>query len=300
MIQGRWREPNFACSATDLRDRRRRWITHGHSADEVRERVEARGWIVHAVEPYDFERWRRRARNAHAAAEAAYRATGRATFTAGVWGDLKQHLFELFHGKCAYCEARVQHVYHGVVEHYRPRERVAGDASHPGYWWLAYEIANLLPSCGVCNGPDGKWDRFPLAADERRVREPGPLDGEHPLLLSPYERESPRKHLRFLPRGGVKGRTPRGEETIKVCGLRRLRNERMAAQEELERNMWVEAVVDRPFTQRCLERLEEALRGEDEYSAALVDHILHVLDEEERRSQEGRRQARVLADEGRR
>lgn len=298
MIPGSWREPNFRCDAIDLRGRARRWLTHGSSADAVRERVEAKGWTVEAVVPYDFGQWRRRAQQALATTREAHEQTGRATFTDAVWGDLKQHLFELFHGKCAYCESRVLHVDYGDVEHYRPRGRVEEDATHPGYWWLAYETENLLPSCGLCNGPGGKWDQFPLDGGEH-VRAPGSLAGEQPLLLNPYEPEHPRTHLRFLPRGGVEGRTPRGERTIEICGLRRLRDERAAAQQQLARDMWVDAVVDRPFTERCLERMEQLLRGEEEHSAALVDHVLHMIDEEERRVQDARVAARAMVDQGR-
>ncbi|MEF9674035.1 hypothetical protein QNM99_25505 [Pseudomonas sp. PCH446] len=37
------------------------------------------------------------------------------------------------------------------VEHYRPKGAVSEDASHPGYWWVAMDWDNLLPSCIDCN-----------------------------------------------------------------------------------------------------------------------------------------------------
>ncbi len=36
------------------------------------------------------------------------------------------------------------------VEHYRPKNAVA-DTEHEGYWWLAMDWTNLLPSCIDCN-----------------------------------------------------------------------------------------------------------------------------------------------------
>ena len=81
-----------------------------------------------------------------------------------------------FYGKCAYCEAPIRDYQHGDVEHFRPKAGVTDEngqpvclfdeqgqvqigadgepVKHPGYYWLAYEWTNLLPTCVKCNQDD--------------------------------------------------------------------------------------------------------------------------------------------------
>jgi hypothetical protein len=67
-------------------------------------------------------------------------------------GDDVRHALEaLFHGKCAYCETRYDVGAPVDIEHFRPKGEVADLPGHRGYWWLAAEWANLLPSCIDCN-----------------------------------------------------------------------------------------------------------------------------------------------------
>ena len=92
-----------------------------------------------------------------------------------------------FHRHCAYCESPVQPTQKYIdVEHHRPKLRIVDycfdapsvprpydsllstyiDASgkgHPGYFWLAYDIANLLPSCLACNRYEKKSNAIRLA-----------------------------------------------------------------------------------------------------------------------------------------
>jgi len=104
-------------------------------------------------------------------------------------------LYAAFHGKCAYCEARMAHVSPPHVEHYRPKSKFPD---------RMFDWQNWLLSCGRCN--DIKWAHFP------------DCDGQ-PCLLDPTA-EDPSMHLDFL-RARVLGRTRRGEETIKLVGLAR-------------------------------------------------------------------------------
>jgi len=56
------------------------------------------------------------------------------------------------HGRvCAYCGRYLPENDKGDVEHFRPKGKVAEDATHGGYWWLAYVFANYLMSCSICN-----------------------------------------------------------------------------------------------------------------------------------------------------
>lgn len=69
---------------------------------------------------------------------------------------------------CAYCGCDLPANDRGDVEHYRPKGRVHGESALTGYWWLAYEPANLLLSCRLCNSTC-KGARFPLRPRARRV-----------------------------------------------------------------------------------------------------------------------------------
>jgi len=138
------------------------------------------------------------------------------------YGDdgVKQRLFEVQHGKCAYCEKRDEQAKWRDAEHYRPKGH---------YWWLAWTWENLLFACVDCNR-DCKRDQFPLVDPSARLApEAMPPGDERPLLIDPYAPEGdPRAEIVFR-RERVQGRerwkpygtTPGGSETIRVCGLDR-------------------------------------------------------------------------------
>jgi len=72
--------------------------------------------------------------------------------------DVKLALDRLFHGKCAYCESVYASTAPMDVEHWRPKGQIKRltktgkeTALKPGYYWLAAEWTNLLPSCIDCN-----------------------------------------------------------------------------------------------------------------------------------------------------
>lgn len=65
--------------------------------------------------------------------------------------EVKQALDSIFHGKCAYCESFYAKTQPVDVEHYRPKGSVDGSPDHRGYWWLAMDWDNLVPSCIDCN-----------------------------------------------------------------------------------------------------------------------------------------------------
>jgi len=126
--------------------------------------------------------------------------------------------------------------------------RVGGDRtaiaklSQGGYYWLASEWTNLLPSCTDCNSPRkqdlpgatrvaGKAKAFPLASEKTRATKPGEEKREGRLLLHPYfdDRE---KHIEFVWDGRDRGwiqpkrtasgrRSAKGDKTIEVCALQR-------------------------------------------------------------------------------
>lgn len=102
-----------------------------------------------------------------------------------------------FHHKCAFCEARMEHVQHPHVEHYRPKGRAEFETR-------MFDWSNWLLSCGRCN--DSKWKHFPDC-------------GGVPCLLDPTVDE-PGRHLYFH-RQDVEGLDLRGQETVRILGLDR-------------------------------------------------------------------------------
>ncbi|WP_163544366.1 hypothetical protein [Occultella kanbiaonis] len=160
--------------------------------------------------------------------------------------DVKEALERAFANKCAYCESTYGATQPFAVEHYRPKGEVTinGVRTPPGYYWLASDWDNLLPSCTDCNSPRaqelpgiketaGKANAFPIGSESRRATRPGQEDREDRLLLHPYL-DHPEKHFEFvwqttgIDEGWVRasrndsGRESRkGQTTIKVCALQR-------------------------------------------------------------------------------
>jgi len=112
---------------------------------------------------------------------------------ANLWTKLKSSLRALSHNKCWYCESWETRS-DTAVDHYRPKNAVLEDPSHPGYWWLAFQYENYRYSCKYCNErrkdavtgiTGGKGAAFPLNDEAKRVFNEGPVKREEPLLLDP-------------------------------------------------------------------------------------------------------------------
>lgn len=204
-------------------------------ADKVREKLEARG---------------RDGLSERQRAVAYYRdgtVSKKPTFAKYKSQIAKDELNEIFHKKCAYCESRYAHVTPMDVEHFRPKNGYldpSGKLVQPGYYWLAAEWENLLPSCVDCNrarkqkkisatgahssSTAGKENHFPLAPGSPRASQPDEHEDETALLLDPCSDDLPNRHLQFTDLGYVMahpGKTekdlPKGENTIEVCALDR-------------------------------------------------------------------------------
>jgi hypothetical protein len=173
--------------------------------------------------------------------------------------EVKQRLSQLFHNKCAYCEFRYAAGITGDVEHYRPKGRIDGEDGKsvwPGYYWLATDWDNLLPSCRLCNSPTkltdliggqertmGKANFFPLEPGSRRAKKKRDLEAERPLILNPCKHD-PSEHLEFFEKNGhkalIRGKTEAGRRTVEICGLNRaeLVRERLEILSQLETLMF--------------------------------------------------------------
>ncbi len=169
--------------------------------------------------------------------------------------DVKDALRKLSNGKCAYCESKIVGTGAREVEHYRPKGGIKGVQNHPGYWWLAHDWENLLPTCPACNkslrqhivtpgmtrdqvedlmaddGPSshGKANQFEIQG-QRAVSASCSLQAEDPLLIDPCRRD-PGPELRWSWENGLSlvaptiddngTLSPYGEFTIRACALNR-------------------------------------------------------------------------------
>jgi hypothetical protein len=109
-------------------------------------------------------------------------------FKSGYWKAAKKQIKAESFGKCAYCEAPVDAVAHGDVEHFRPKGK---------YWWLAYCYDNYVFACQICN-QSFKGEEFPCHGPMLELVPPLPdpfLDGLalqlDPPLPDPFPEVSP-------------------------------------------------------------------------------------------------------------
>ncbi len=164
-------------------------------------------WVTRGAAPAGFaERaadWERR----FAAGRREQAKLSASAFWSRVRNEIKADAEELrlrFHGKCAFCEAKMEHVANPHIEHYRPKSRREFER-----FMFAWD--NWLLSCGRCN--QTKWAHFPMCGGE-------------PCLLNPVA-DDPVVHLDFIG-ATILGLSERGQETIRLVGLHRapLRSER--------------------------------------------------------------------------
>ncbi|MBO2650765.1 HNH endonuclease [Shewanella algae] len=107
--------------------------------------------------------------------------------------EIKSALVEETHGKCAYCESKLQHIHHGDVEHIAPK------SLHPA---KRFEWNNLTLACEICN--QNKSDRDP----------------ETENIIDPYVTD-PADHLIFIGTFLFPLSTPTGKNTEVILDLNR-------------------------------------------------------------------------------
>ena len=231
--------------------------------------------------------------------------TGQASFvefTRYKENDVQQALRKMFKWKCAYCERQLEKGSF-EVEHYRPKGAVDG-CDHPGYWWLALEWTNLLPTCAACNKGllqhivtsdmqlaevealqakrptdlHGKRTQFPVSLSRLEAKSHDHF-AEGPLLIDPT-RTDPAPELRWRsdcvfsvvePATSALGPSVIGAETIKCVALNRI---------DLVENRT--QVLERLRTQRIqiMDALERAVVGADSVTinAAIQTALLRIAD----------------------
>jgi hypothetical protein len=225
---------------------------------------------------------------------------------ANVWRGFKEFLYEhIFFKNCAYCEAAIDAVYVGDAEHYRPKGEVTqrntdgqevvvvdpdGDP-HPGYYWLAYDWRNVLPSCYKCNTFRGKGTQFPAirhAFSPSQADSPTELDEfEEPFLLQPFRvGYVPKKFFVFDDLGGIEPRRgdKQAEVSIQVYDLKRgaLRDRRLEAY-KLAWDFFREAREHAIKNGRSLAGImKEYEEGRKPHSAAALLYVGRMIAAEER------------------
>ena len=151
--------------------------------------------------------------------------------------QVKDALGDLFHGKCAYCESDYTRTQPPDIEHFRPKSavKINGKLERPGYYWLAADWKNLLPSCIDCNRERkqdvegkiklaGKANWFPTVGTRVKSHEQDIYQEEVCLLINPCEEEHPDDHLDFFERadnGVILYLSDEGEHSIEVFALNR-------------------------------------------------------------------------------
>ncbi|MFT4926524.1 MAG: hypothetical protein ACI8WB_002622 [Phenylobacterium sp.] len=188
-----------------------------------------------------------------------------------------------FYGKCAYCEANIIQFQRGDVEHFRPKGAVTNEAddpvSHPGYYWLAYDVGNLLPACTICNQAStigdikiGKHSRFPV--EGVHATEPGGETQEQPLLINPAsdkDEDNPKNHLVLDTDTGIMGHhTARGAMCIAVFGLN-LRDQLIDERQNvcMVVKHLVHEIINNPVKRsEASEKLKGMIEGKHQYSMA--------------------------------
>jgi uncharacterized protein (TIGR02646 family) len=196
-------------------------------------------------------------------------------FDPGIYADetVKQALREAQHRKCAFCESKFAHITYGDVEHFRPkagwRQEEGEPLTRPGYYWLAYEWANLFLSCTLCN-QQFKKNLFPLQTPTLRARShKDDVTAEDPRLLDPAV-DDPEAFISFREEVpyAVQGNA-RGEATIRTLGLRReaLAEQRRKHLEQVKTLRDLIEIGQEPYAAQARNLLQRMRQDATEYAS---------------------------------
>jgi len=200
------------------------------------------------------------------------------TYSAYKKPDVVAELRTIFHKKCAYCEFNYSAGSPTDIEHFRPKSGYItkdNKMSEGGYYWLAADWDNLLPSCIDCNrrrkqpiGKEqqkvtGKGSHFPVRNEASRWTDHRVTNQDEPLLLNPCV-DDPSLHLEFYGEGLVRAKSKKGEASIEVFGLLR----RDLVEERNKKRVTVEADI-----LRALERIDEALHATNAEEQAKMERL---------------------------
>jgi uncharacterized protein (TIGR02646 family) len=214
-------------------------------------------------------------------------------FIKDIYGDdeVKTLLKTLQNHKCCFCEAKITHISHGDIEHFRPKASYQQDEdtrlTYPGYYWLAYDWDNLYLACEKCNGRPNKGTYFPLENPGNRadslIRN---IDNEDPSFIDPVK-DNPEEHIGFIGPDPIPvNNSERGKKTITYLGLdreelvehRRPQLNRLKALEQIV-ELTQDSVNSDQATQVLFDNLRSATLRHAEYSCMVKCNFREYLDD---------------------
>jgi uncharacterized protein (TIGR02646 family) len=174
--------------------------------------------------------------------------------------QVKETLNKMFHGKCAYCESKINVVTYGAIEHFFPKSL---------YVDRTFDWDNLLLSCDRCNDTNHKGSQFPMDQNGQ------------PLLLNPTDGVTePDRHLEFVwdPISGlasIYGRDERGETVVTIFDLNGMRDrpELIHHRSRYLKKLLALLRLARLGDHEVISLLQEACEASSEYSAFAQAHI---------------------------
>jgi uncharacterized protein (TIGR02646 family) len=219
------------------------------------------------------------------------------------WRALKELLAALSFDKCWYCEIRQDRSLKDV-DHFRPKGKVLGLSSHPGYWWLAFDVDNYRFSCNLCNRrttdshtglKGGKHEQFPIFDESKRAKskqedyrleEPmllDPLVPSDPGLLTwqvngdPAPRFTAAQNQRFHDRAAVSIRVYHLDHHKLRIRRRKIYNDLKLLVQEGDL-IYAQAATGQPFLQASIDRVTqsiiEMINDAAELSASATQYLL--------------------------
>ncbi|MFN6197388.1 MAG: retron system putative HNH endonuclease [Dolichospermum sp.] len=170
---------------------------------------------------------------------------------------VKQPLYDMFSGKCAFCERNVE-LSSGRIEHFRPKSQ---------YVDLTFDWNNFLYSCEVCNNRKG--DKFPLDCDGT------------PLLIDPTDEDCDiYEYLEFywdeeLELASVVGKDGRGKVVQEILDLNRKDLRKHRDKQLTILSNFLKFAKD--GNQKAIEYLRQCCKFDEEYTAFALFYILPYL-----------------------
>ncbi|MBO1060126.1 MAG: TIGR02646 family protein [Aphanizomenon flos-aquae CP01] len=170
---------------------------------------------------------------------------------------VKQPLYDMFCGKCAFCERNVE-LSSGRIEHFRPKSQ---------YVDLTFDWNNFLYSCEVCNNRKG--DKFPLDCDGT------------PLLIDPTDEDCDiYEYLEFYwdeetQLASVVGKDGRGKVVTEILDLNRKDLRKHRDKQLTILSNFLKFAKD--GNQKAIEYLRQCCKFDEEYTAFALFYILPYL-----------------------
>jgi len=172
---------------------------------------------------------------------------------------VKQPLYDMFSGKCAFCERNVE-LSSGRIEHFRPKSQ---------YVDLTFDWNNFLYSCEVCNNRQNKGSKFPLDCDGTQ------------LLINPTDEDCDiYEYLEFYwdketKLASVVGKDGRGKVVQEILDLNRKDLRKHRDKQLTILSNFLKFAKD--GNQKAIEYLRQCCKFDEEYTAFALFYILPYL-----------------------